>query len=56
MAYVYSVKTNKGSYDVTVQQHHEHISKADFERGLLNALVAVGSGIVLHHYSFKGRR
>lgn len=53
MAYVYSVQTNQGLYDVTVQKHHDHMSKADFERTLLQALLAVGSGVVLHHYSLK---
>jgi hypothetical protein len=56
MAYVYSVKTSQGNYDVTVQNHHDHVSRADFERALLTALASVGSGIVLHHYAFKGRR
>lgn len=56
MAYVYAVQTNRGAYDVTVPRHHEHLSKADFERALLQALVTVGTGIVLHHYTFKGHR
>ena len=56
MAYVYSVQTNKGVYDVTVQQHHEHVAKIDFERALLNALLSLGAGFVLHRYTFKGHR
>lgn len=56
MGYVYSVQTNRGTYDVTVQQHHDHMSQADFERILVQALISLGSGILLHRYSFKGRR
>ncbi|MBO9712644.1 hypothetical protein [Sphingomonas sp.] len=55
MAYVYTVQTNKGTYDVTVQQHHDHMSAGDFERALVAALLTFGSGFVLHRYSFKGR-
>ncbi|MEK7342764.1 MAG: hypothetical protein AABZ73_02965 [Pseudomonadota bacterium] len=53
MAYVYSVQTSKGTYDVTVQKHHEHMSKADFERALLSALLTLGANVALHHYTFK---
>ena len=56
MAHVYSVQTNKGSYDVTVTSHHTHISQADFERAVLNALLTLGSGFVLHRYTYKGPR
>lgn len=56
MAYIYSVQTNKGTHDVAVQQHHEHMSQADFERILLQALLSLGSGLILHRYSFKGHR
>lgn len=56
MAYVYSVQTNKGGYDVTVEKHHDHMSKADFERALAQALLSVGTGIALQHYHFKGHR
>lgn len=55
MAYQYTVQTNKGAYDVTVQKHHDHVSKADFERSLLQALGTLGTGILLHHYSLKVR-
>lgn len=55
MSYTYTVKTNQGTYDVTVARHHDHMSKADFERMLLGALVSVGSGIALHHYQLKFR-
>jgi hypothetical protein len=60
MAHLYDVQTNKGRFDVTVAQHHEHMTKADFERSLTQALMSLGpsivSGIALHHYTYKGRR
>lgn len=56
MAYVYSVTTNKGTHDATVDYYHEHVTKADFERALLTALANLGANIVLHHYTFKARR
>lgn len=56
MAYVYTVQTNKGAYDVTVQKHHDHVVKADFERALMQALFTLGSGVILHHYSYKGSK
>lgn len=56
MAFVYSVQTNKGTYDVTVQHHHEHMSSADFERMLVQALLTLGTGFILQRYHLKGRR
>jgi hypothetical protein len=55
MANQYRVETDKGTYDVTLNEHHEHMSKADFERALVTALASLGSGILLHHYTFRGR-
>lgn len=54
MAYLYSVQTNKGTYDVTVQKHHEHMSRADFERSLTQALLGLGTGFILQRYHLKG--
>ncbi len=60
MAHVYDVQTNKGGFDVTVQQHHEHMTKADFERALVQARMTLGpsvaSGIILHRYTYKGKK
>ncbi|MFZ5746904.1 MAG: hypothetical protein ACOY45_04515 [Pseudomonadota bacterium] len=56
MAYVYSVVTNKGTYDVPVDQHHDHMSQADFERMLMQALLSLAGSVALHHYTYKGRR
>jgi len=56
MAYVYSVKSNKGTHDVDVDYHHDQLTKADFERILLTALAGLGGNVVLHHYTLRGRR
>ncbi len=63
MAYLYSVETNKGTYDVTVQKHHEHISRAEFERILLQTIsnligtaAHIGGQLALHRYTHKGQR
>lgn len=55
MAYQYAVNTDKGAFDVTVQQHHDHISRVDFERALLGALVSEGVRLIVN-FSLKGRR
>ena len=58
MAHVYDVQTNKGGFDVTVAEHHEHVTRSDLERALLQALgtlgASVASGIVLHRITYKG--
>lgn len=58
MAHVYDVQTNNGGFDVTVAQHHEHMTKADFERALTQAILTLGpsvaSGLILHRYTYKG--
>lgn len=63
MAYVYHVETNRGAVPVAVDHHHDHISRAEFERILLNAAanalnvaVNVTGQIVLHRYTYKGHR
>jgi hypothetical protein len=58
MAHLYDVQTSNGGFDVTVAQHHEHMTKADFERILTQAIINIGpsiaSGLILHHYTYKG--
>jgi hypothetical protein len=58
VAHVYDVQTDQGGFKVTIEKHHTHMSVADFERALtqaiLNALPAVASGVILHHYTYKG--
>lgn len=52
MAYLYEVHTNVGVHQVPVDHHHDHISRADFERIVLqavaNATGQVVSALILH--------
>lgn len=60
MAHLYEVQTNKGTHHVDADYHHDHMSKADFERMLVKALLdtlgGIAQGIVLHNYTYRGRR
>lgn len=60
MGHVYEVQTNQGTHQVESPHHHDHISKAEFERSLLNAVLntasGVATGLILRHYTYKGRR
>jgi len=59
MAHLYDVQTNKGGFDVKTDHHHTHMSLADFERLLTQAILNLGGGIaqglVVHRYTYKGR-
>jgi hypothetical protein len=63
MAHVYGVETNKGNVDVAMSQHHDHISRPEFERillqtaaNLLGTAAQIGGQIILHRYTYKGHR
>ncbi len=45
MAHQYDVQTNKGGFDVTVPTHHDHMSKADFERAITQAIAQLGTAL-----------
>jgi hypothetical protein len=63
MPHIYDVQTNKGGVEVATAQHHDHISRAEFERillqtasNLLGTAAQLGGQIVLHRYTYKGHR
>lgn len=60
MAHLYEVETNKGTKQVETDHHHDNLSAADFQRILLaavaNALGGLAQGLVLHRFTYKGRR
>ncbi|MEA3012443.1 MAG: hypothetical protein QOD42_988 [Sphingomonadales bacterium] len=60
MAHLYEVHTNQGTYDVPTDHHHDHLSVADFERILVqticNSVANVAGNLILHRYTYRGRR
>lgn len=60
MKHHYEVSTNDGTYNVRTDNHHDNHDDAWFRQHLiqaiLNAAANVAGGIVLHHYTYKGRR
>lgn len=58
--HVYEVSTSDGTFNVNTDQHHDNHSDAAFRQHLmqaiLNAAANLAGGIVLHHYTYKGRR
>lgn len=63
MAHFYDVQTNHGVVQVSTDYHHDHISKAEFERFLLAAVgnvlgvaARVAGEIIIYRYTHKGSR
>ena len=60
MAHLYEVQSSEGTHQVETDHHHEHLSKADFERILLQAVANMSatfaSSVVLHRYVYRGHR
>lgn len=63
MAHIYGVETNKGNVDVAMSQHHDHISRPEFERillqtvsNVLSSAANVAGQIIVHRYTYKGHR
>ena len=60
MAHLYEVSTSSGTFDVTTDQHHDDHSDAVFRehliQAILNAAANLAGGVILHHYTYRGRR
>lgn len=60
MAHFYEVRTSDGNFNVSTDNHHDNHSDEWFRQHLIQAILDtardVASGIILHHYTYKGRR
>lgn len=56
MAHLYEVQTDRGTHQVEVDHHHDHLTQADFERILLQEVLRVIGQVIVHRYTYRGRR
>lgn len=60
MKHHYEVSTSDGTFNVHTDNHHDDHNDAWFRQHLvqaiLNGVANVASGIILHHYTYKGRK
>jgi hypothetical protein len=60
MAHSYEVQTSDGTFNVDTQHHHDDHGDSAFKKHLLDIILStasgVASGLIVHRFTYKGRR